>query len=280
MAIQQIPAATATALAPKYQKFTSSGTFTLPTGYGSSKPLLVNVQVIGGGAGGAFAANTGANGNFDGTWNSPFFGQNGRTVAGNVSGAPLNFDFSNITAGGAGGSGGIASTQMYLTSNLTITVGAKGTRGSAPTTSATNLSISFGNTNRNYDFGITASATGMGSSGGISTAGAVSAGGGSGASFNYGVSANMDATININSAFSNANNTSDGTGGNPAGTKGAATPLLGALAGGSNTTTAVYGSFGVGGKKGDGTTSTGVDGTGGGLYSDGASGAVILTWWE
>jgi hypothetical protein len=36
----------------------------------------------------------------------------------------------------------------------------------------------------------------------------------------------------------------------------------------------------VGGIKGDGTTSTGVDGTGGGLNSDSASGAVIFTWWE
>jgi hypothetical protein len=42
----------------------------------------------------------------------------------------------------------------------------------------------------------------------------------------------------------------------------------------------VYGAFGVGGIKTDGATHTGVEGTGGGFGSIGASGAVIITWWQ
>jgi hypothetical protein len=71
-----------------------------------------------------------------------------------------------------------------------------------------------------------------------------------------------------------------GTGGFPAGTAGAANPLIGAPAGGSNDTSPVQGAFGVGGISSDGATTTGAEGTGGGATSVAAGGAVILTWWE
>jgi len=252
MAIQTIPAASAGGanLEPYYQKFTTSGTFTLPTGYGVSKPLLVNIQVIGGGGGGSSNAIAAYNVDY-----TNYFGTGSFNIA------------ARNDAGRAGGSGGIAATQMYLTSNLTITIGAAGTRATAQVGAGASQT---GNQGSNYNFSGSVTA----GSGGTTTAGSVQSTGGVGANsaFNY--------AIGQNGANSTAVNSSVGTGGTPAGTAGAATPLLGTIAGGSNDTTPVRGSFGIGGISTDTTTSTGVEGTGGGNASVGASGAVVLTWWQ
>jgi hypothetical protein len=177
---------------------------------------------------------------------------------------------------------------MYLTSNLTITCGAAGARPATATLTTTNQRLTNTETfnagqARNYNLGISGQAPG--GTGGTSTAGAVSATGGTGGNFN---------TLNVNVTWNQApNQTQTGTAnatnpanftsgpaGQPAGSIGDAVPLLGALAGGSGNATPVYGAFGVGGKRGDTTTHTGVEGTGGGVGSIGASGAVIITWWQ
>jgi hypothetical protein len=251
MPIYQVPEVSAAGLQPKYQKFTSSGTFTLPTGYGAGKPLLVNIQVIGGGGGGS--ADT-AN-NFNASWVS-YFGE-GPFNSGTVNGL-----------GRAGGSGGIAATQMYLTSNLSITVGAAGTR---LTSAVTGNNANSNSGNNSFDISSSSATAGTG---GTTTAGSVQATGG------VGGNQSTNAFFNRGGYSGPTITSTTGAGGTPAGTAGAATPLLGTIAGGANSTTPVRGSFGIGGVSTDGATSTGVEGTGGGATSVGASGAVILTWWE
>jgi hypothetical protein len=266
MGVANVPAASAAGLQPKYQKFTSSGTFTLPTGYGAGKPLLVTLQVFGGGGGGAM--DTFSMGGASVMRRDDYFGQSN-----------YNFNAGSYTVRGAGGSGGLASTQLYLTENLTITVGAAGTRSNS-----TNRSNNIGN---NYSLNTTGpngtaqtwieyasgSAVTNGGTGGLTSAGnTVKATGGAGG--------NIGGTFAIQNGWSFDATAGFGAGGTPAGTTGAAVPLLGTVAGGSSTTTPVYGSYGVGGIYGDATTSTGVEGTGGGGTSVGAPGAVILTWWE
>ena len=307
MALNSFPTASG-GLAPKYQKFTASGTFTLPEGYGAAKPLLVTVQVIGGGGGGAASryAITSATSavNKNGTYNSYFGSGNtiNHTYAA-VTGAGTAYDFANNQNGAGGGSGGLAATQFYLTSNLTITVGAAGTRPSIITSAnGTTYNTYIGGNGNSLSNGANSGAitpiwnitAGAGGTGGTTTAGAVSAVGGVGANTNsgqvVGTSANTNGgnnvnatnTVNFNGAATSAtlNATSVGTAGQPAGSAGDAVPLLGALAGGSGTTTPVYGAYGIGGKRTDGDTHTGVEGTGGGFGSIGASGAVILTWWQ
>jgi hypothetical protein len=254
MASSTIPAGGASGgLQPKYQKFTSSGTFTLPDGYGAAKPLLVNIQVIGGGGGGSW---TNANGGSLYYKNNNYYGW-GAYAAWSTF---LAIDQSSW----AGGSGGLCATQLYLTSNLTVTVGAGGTRAVANIGAPV---ISQGNDAQGYTF---TNGTQTGGTGGTTTASVLQATGGSG-----GVTSDMYAPNNywvINGGF--------GSGGTPAGTTGAATPLLGTLAGGSRNTTPIRGSYGVGGINTDLTTSTGAEGTGGGGASVGATGAVILTWWQ
>ncbi len=277
MGVANVPAASASGLNPYYQKFTSSGTFTLPTGYGVSKPLLIDIQVIGGGGAGSGALLTANTGNVLGVyrWQS-FFGGNGQVT---VNGAALDSTSTNANGSG-GGSGGIAKTQMYLTENLTITVGAAGARTRNTYTYVTNNST-ITNNQGNGNVSIT-SANIVGGSGGSSTAGAVTATGGVGGTITSSINAPINGLGN-NASVSNAtvisNSTNTGGGGTPAGTAGDATPLLGTIAGGAGATSSIKGSFGVGGIKTDGTTSTGVDGTGGGHDSNGASGAVIITWW-
>lgn len=271
MAVSNVPAASGGGgLEPYYQKFTSSGTFTLPTGYGAAKPLLVNIQVIGGGGGGAAQPSYIFNGNggFAG-----YFGQ-GNMYSGTVS--------PSARVSGAGGSGGLCATQLYLTANLTITVGGGGTRGSV-TTITNNQNPYTGSYNLTYNPGNISvnNAALHGGSGGQSSASVLQATGGT-----PGVIANSDMDVRNNGDFLNTfqslqnNSYSHGSGGTPAGTTGQATPLLGTLAGGSITATPVRGSFGVGGILGDATTSTGAEGTGGGFFSVGQTGAVILTWWQ
>lgn len=281
MGVSNVPAASAAGLQPKYQKFTSSGTFTLPTGYGAAKPLLINIQVIGGGGGGvSFVTNN--NGNKIGE--ARYINYHGNNNGGiDFYGLASNYLQANADGKG-GGSGGLASTQMYLTSNLTITVGAKGTRNQATYSWVTANTRFRNDLNNNNPVGtIYNTGTLAGGTGGTSTAGSVSAGGGAGATSNITFSGSGRGNANDveNRTVTLANKTDvGGAGGFPAGTQGDATPLLGTIAGGSGTSTAVFGSFGIGGKKTDGTTSTGVEGTGGGHDADGASGAVIITWWE
>ena len=292
MGVSTIPAGGGGGLAPKYQKFTSSGTFTLPDGYGAAKPLLVNIQIIGGGGGGSPQSVNWASGGvvFATRFNS-YFGSNGQGSF--IVNTSTNASLASVNGFG-GGSGGIAATQMYLTSNLTITVGAAGTVISAAAGAGGVVLNSAGNgyfnsSPVNQTAPITGTAAG---SGGTTTAGSVSAAGGTGATvtnssvnvtFTNGQYSDRNANGNISI---NAINAITGIGGNvgaggtPSGSAGGATPLLGTLAGGSANTTPIFGSFGIGGKQGDTNTNTGVEGTGGGAGAVGAPGAVILTWWQ
>jgi hypothetical protein len=98
MGLSVFPAASG-GLIRKSTSFASSGTFTLPAGYGAGNPLIVDIEICGGGAGGG-------------------------------SGAISN---SNPTGGGGGGGSGV--TTLYrniaLTANATITIGAGGNGGTA-----------------------------------------------------------------------------------------------------------------------------------------------------
>ena len=330
MGVSTIPASGGGGLEPKYQKFTSSGTFTLPDGYGAANPLVVTIQVIGGGGGGSTARVTPSqfvkNTAYTGDFNSYFGNGNNltiNTVTGPSSTAELNF-LNNFNSGGTGGSGGIAQTTLSLTSNLTVTVGAAGARPTGLAATADYIhragyndlsSDSLGNgvsagRNLTNNSGFTQwsnqstlndirlihlAATPSGGTGGTSTAGSISSAGGVGASggiiatrsatsqtMNFQRYGNQNAAWNFGTNYDTPTyntNPTHGAGGSPAGTTGAATPLLGTIAGGSSSATPVFGSFGVGGIKTDGATSTGVEGTGGGYDSIGASGAVIITWW-
>jgi hypothetical protein len=314
MALQQIPEPSSAGLQPKYQKFTSSGTFTLPSGYGAGKPLLVNIQVIGGGGGGSWSRMNAATltapagTNLNGT-SSSYFGNNGTFIFNCAAKNDIAFavyDAVNVNNGSGGGSGGLSQTQMYLTSNLTITVGAAGTRASIATPSNLSFFTNYGGPTSGNAMQITPDNTfgaranfdvNGGGSGGTSTAGALSATGGNPANTgnvqidtalqNYNTqssvgngSVNQAANYNANATVNAINGNASGTAGQPAGSAGDAVPLLGTVAGGSGTATPVYGSFGIGGVKTDGAAHTGVEGTGGGMGSVGSSGAVILTWWE
>lgn len=302
MGVANVPASAAGGggLEPYYQKFTSSGTFTLPAGYGPAKPLLVNIQVIGGGgAGSAYQGivNDGVNQSNGGY--SDYFGAGENHAVNHTQ----NFSAAtvNASAGSGGGSGGLAASQLYLTSNLTITVGAAGSR--PVVTSATLTNSNVGRYNQmttatgtfTFNNPLSGDIFADGGNGGISTAGSISATGGtSAASGNLGGNLIVQFTKNnggVNNETTNSTNSVNisgnintvnvgGTAGQPAGSAGMATPLLGALAGGAASTTPVYGAYGIGGISTDGATHSGVEGTGGGWGSIGASGAVILTWWE
>ena len=276
MASSTIPAGGASGgLQPKYQKFTSSGTFTLPDGYGAAKPLLITIQVIGGGGAGGGQLVTSNNGTKVGEVTSNNYYGNGTVTA--ITGPAITYTSAN-NDGRGGGSGGIAATQMYLTSNLTITVGAAGTR-SLGTYAWTTSNTRFWN-NQNYsDRDYTNFGTFTGGTGGTTTAGSVSSAGGAGGVSNFNIRVPGNNGAGTATAYAAAS-TSSGAGGTPSGTAGDATPLLGTLAGGSGTSSRVFGSFGVGGIKTDGSTSTGVEGTGGGFDSIGAPGAVVITWWQ
>ncbi len=304
MGVANVPAASAGGgLEPYYQKFTSSGTFTLPSGYGAAKPLLVNIQVIGGGGGGSpYAANITGNADTATGGYNQYFGS-GATTTINYNAVNFTFNGTNNQNGAGGGSGGLAQTQMYLTSNLTITVGAAGARPTVKTQTAKLINNSNRASNDTVpqtwywdgtDNGLTVITMNTpGGSGGTSTAGSVSASGGSGATAgnldyscqvttNAGRTGLTGTTNGVTPVYTGntINSSTNAGGGSPSGTAGSATPLLGTIAGGSGTSTAVFGSYGIGGIKTDGATSTGVEGTGGGFGSIGASGAVILTWWE
>jgi hypothetical protein len=295
MAVSLYPQPAAGGVEPRYQKFTSSGTFTLPAGYGPSKPLLVTVTVIGGGGGGGGWTNATAN------WGNYTIRQDRSGWFGGI--LDVNFTTGTDIAGRPGGSGGIAGSQLYLTENLTVTVGAAGT-GGGKTQPVSNFTGSFIDNNPSSqtataswanNFGgnaawdsarttFIANANGSGGSGGISSAASIFASGGSPGTAVINLNARNNDWVNErpstpgNSTYGFSRGI--GNGGLPAGTAGDATPSLGTLAGGSSNTTSFFGSTGIGGKRGDNTTTTGVEGTGGGAGSIGASGAVILTWWE
>jgi len=271
MASSTIPAGGGGGLQPKYQKFTSSGTFTLPDGYGAAKPLLVNIQVIGGGGGGA----RGQIYNFVGPNNytmGSYFGQNITINGVNNPGTVV----SNISVGG--GSGGLCSSQLYLTSNLTITVGAAGARGAQLTGVVTGNASFYSDMESSGVPGNNYTAT-AGGDGGTTTAGSLAATGGLGTNGYKPITFDRSTGVGTMRLAGSASQ-SVGNGGSPAGQAGGATPVLGTIAGGSANTTPIYGSFGVGGKQGDGATTTGVEGSGAGMESIGATGAVILTWWQ
>jgi hypothetical protein len=277
MASSTIPAGGGGGLQPKYQKFVTSGTFTLPDGYGAAKPLLVNIQVIGGGGGGAGNQTYIFNGN--GGWRD-YFGE-GSIISGTYTTATDS----------SGGSGGLCATQLYLTSNLTVTVGAAGTR---PTTTGTTITNNENPTGGNFSYsggGIAITIAGggatAGGTGGTSSASVLQATGGAGGSISGNITSGRNSSIrngfggyNVGQWMVDNRGKTNGVGGTPAGTQGFTTPLLGTLAGGSQSATPIRGSFGVGGISTDGATSTGAEGTGGGDNSIGASGAIILTWWQ
>ena len=267
MASSSVPSSGGGGLAPKYQKFTSSGTFTLPDGYGAAKPLLVQIQAIGGG-GGAFQIPKTVTFNGNGGYQS-YYGE-GWVVAG-------NYNWNLVGSSKGGGSGGLCSTQLYLTSNLTITIGAAGSRD---TTTALVSSYSRGSNSGGGDDWLNFNATVAGGTGGTTTAGVLQATGGTGSSLNGVRIRNLGGQAGNSGGWTNLDAANNGAGGTPAGTAGSASPLLGTIAGGSGNTTPIRGSFGVGGISTDAGTSTGADGTGAGANSIGASGAVILTWWQ
>jgi hypothetical protein len=317
MPTSSIPASGGGGLRPYYQKFTSSGTFTLPDGYGAANPLLINIQVIGGGGGGATSRVTPTGNlparNIQGNYND-YFG-NGQAINHTFNAVTLTHtvtDFISSRDGAGGGSGGIAQTQMSLTSNLTVTVGAAGARAGI-TGNNTSVGIrhpifqdhglimnsgnyypSLNGNNADVYAAIEFNYNTQGGTGGTSTAGAVSAVGGSAGAAsaqinvvtpNVAVTGGRNTastqthTFNGTTTLSGGATYNAGAAGQPAGTVGGAVPLLGALAGGSGSTTPVYGAFGIGGIKTDGGTHTGVEGTGGGFGSIGASGAIIITYW-
>jgi hypothetical protein len=99
MGVSVFPAASS-GLIRKSQTFTSSGTFTLPTGYGAGQPLIIDAEVGGGGGGGGSGA----------------------------------FAAARSGVGGGGGSGVVSLfNNISLTANATITIGAGGTGGAAST---------------------------------------------------------------------------------------------------------------------------------------------------
>jgi hypothetical protein len=282
MGSSTIPASGGGGLRPKYVKYTSSGTFTLPDGYGPANPLVVTVQCIGGGGGGSATRINAASANRFG--GRDFSGYNGW---GNVKPQRNNLTGSSIAAPltqGAAGSGGIAQSVLSLTGNLVFTVGAAGAQninevsGDGPSAN----SVLSGRADATQTLTVISGVTG--GTGGTSTAGVLKASGGAGQvtglqmTFNGGGGNNTDPQFN-NLAIASGGFGSSGAGGTPAGTAGQATPLLGAIAGGSQNTTPINGASGVGGKSDDLGTATGAEGTGGGHASIGASGAIIITYW-
>lgn len=135
---------------PYYQVLTSTGTWTLPSGYGAGNPLTVYAVCIGGGGGGG----SGATG--------------GSSMSTSSGGGYYAYAYGG--RGGAGGSGGqVATATLTLTGNVSYTIGAGGSGGAGKTYS--------GNINDGYYTGQSGNA---GANGGTTTFSTLSASGGSG----------------------------------------------------------------------------------------------------
>jgi len=117
MALSVFPAASSAGVVQQQTLFTTSGTFTLPTGYGVSKPLIVDIEICGGGGGGG-SGSGGANTN---------------------------------AHGGAGGGSGLCLVYrgISLTANATITLGSGGTGGTAVSNSNGNAGANGGTSDVN-----------------------------------------------------------------------------------------------------------------------------------
>jgi len=120
MGIAVFPAPSS-ALIQKSQTFNSSGTFTLPAGYGAGQPLIISALVCGGGGGGGGGG----------------------------------FDSAGSTGGGGGGGGSGVATffeNISLTANATITIGAGGSGGTGTSSARGNMGASGGSSNINSLF--------------------------------------------------------------------------------------------------------------------------------
>lgn len=105
MSVSQLKSSSGTSGKTLYvQKFTGSGTFTLPSGYGAGSPLTVEALVVGGGGG----------------------------CAGTISVSGTT----QYNVGGAGGGGGARSGVLTLTADAPIVVGQGGAGGVGTTTGA------------------------------------------------------------------------------------------------------------------------------------------------
>jgi hypothetical protein len=199
------------------QTFTSSGTFTLPSGYGASNPLQATVLVVGGGGGG---------------------GGGGR-----------NNIFNGNAWGGAGGGSGIAYylQDILLTENQTVTIGAGGIGGAGATSTTNNVAFAgnSGTDGGNTSFGVyTARGGGYGPGGG----------GGGDDNFNSGTAARAGTSITDNifgslsggrvPDFTPTNNSFIGqASGGPGGSSGGNSGVLGGRFGGIGIPTFNYLSF-------------------------------------
>jgi hypothetical protein len=157
---------------PYYQVLTSTGTWTLPSGYGSGNPLTLYVVCIGGGGGagsggtGGIAMSTSAGGGYY-AW-----GEGGR--------------------GGAGGNGGqVATGTLTVTGNISYTIGAGGSGGAAKAYS--------GNVNDGWYAGQNGNA---GASGGTTTFSTLSASGGAGGAAGVGAQSGEYNTSNTARSYS------------------------------------------------------------------------------
>lgn len=120
MAVSSLVAASG-GVVRKQTSFTSSGTFTLPAGYGAGQPLIVDIEICGGGGGGG------------------------------AGGA----DTATSCGGGTGGGSGVVAVyrNISLTANATITIGAGGAGGAAVSgTTAGNVGASGGTSNVDSTF--------------------------------------------------------------------------------------------------------------------------------
>jgi hypothetical protein len=120
MGISVFPIPSSAGLIRKSQTFTSSGTFTLPTGYGAGQPLIIDAEVCGGGGGGGSGA----------------------------------YDAVGATNGAGGGGSGVCIyyENITLTSNATITIGAGGNGGAAVSGGTGNYGANGGSSDINSIF--------------------------------------------------------------------------------------------------------------------------------
>jgi hypothetical protein len=240
-----------TSIVTNYQQFTTSGTFTVPSGV-----RFVNVLIVGGGGGGGNGGGGGGGGGVVFVPNYPVTPAGSLTVTVGTGGAiqtnGVNSQFNGDMIAFGGGGGGTATDVSY--GNPTgPKSGASGAGGSATSTAV----------------GSAAPGSAQGSAGGIGpTIAPYPAGGGGGAS----------------SVGSNGSGSANGNGGTGAFYKmftsyGQSGWFGGGGAGGYNSASAGSGGTGGGGNGTvAGTANTG--GGGGGAGGAGGSGTVIVAWYQ